>query len=297
MSQITKVFGLLVLVSMIGCESEKQLDSSQGIASWVPGLPKKGDIDKLFRSRVSDPSFMALPFVSDSIQVTIVKGSSTDTGELIHYFCAFYSDTTTMWIPMFTYTDSSGKLCANIEIESSYQGTKFYPLSISYLPASSMVTYKYYPPVDMMPELGTAMQPGQLLPEIVARYPDGRSVDFDSLKKQILVLSWWEDQCTDCRENLPGLNQLAQKYMDAGNVAFLSVSNRSLSDIQMLPEGERGPFEIVTTDSAGAALFGTGSPRLVLVVPPGIVVFSKGGVLNETFETIDYTIDKLRRQI
>lgn len=56
------------------------------------------------------------------------------------------------------------------------------------------------------------------------RSVDGKRVTLDSLKGKVIVMHFWFTDCLPCKQEMPQLNQLAARYRDRDEVAFLSVS-------------------------------------------------------------------------
>ena len=53
---------------------------------------------------------------------------------------------------------------------------------------------------------------------------DGKPITPESLAKKVVVLDFWASWCEPCRESLPYLEQVYQKYKDNAKVAFVAVS-------------------------------------------------------------------------
>ena len=75
------------------------------------------------------------------------------------------------------------------------------------------------PPAD--PE----MQPiGKTVPDFTFSDLAGGTVDRKSLSGKVVVLDFWFTECLPCRETMPKLDQVYQRYQDDDRVRFLAVS-------------------------------------------------------------------------
>jgi len=83
---------------------------------------------------------------------------------------------------------------------------------------------KYFIP----PDPRTVPDPAQLLnkpaPEFKFTDLSGKPVSLKDLAGKVVYLDFWGPQCTPCRQMLPMLEKVFQKYKDNPNVAFLAVS-------------------------------------------------------------------------
>ena len=60
--------------------------------------------------------------------------------------------------------------------------------------------------------------PNAVAPDFTLRGADGRNVRLDELRGQVVLVNFWATWCGPCREEMPRLNTLYEKYRKSGFV-------------------------------------------------------------------------------
>jgi peroxiredoxin len=60
--------------------------------------------------------------------------------------------------------------------------------------------------------------PNAVAPDFTLRGSDGRNVRLDELRGQVVLVNFWATWCGPCREEMPRLNSLYEKYRKSGFV-------------------------------------------------------------------------------
>src|SRR5476651_1892449 len=60
--------------------------------------------------------------------------------------------------------------------------------------------------------------PNLAAPDFTLRGADGRNVRLDELRGQVVLVNFWATWCGPCREEMPRLNSLYEKYRKSGFV-------------------------------------------------------------------------------
>jgi len=63
-----------------------------------------------------------------------------------------------------------------------------------------------------------APAPNAVAPDFTLRGADGRNVRLDELRGQVVLVNFWATWCGPCREEMPRLNALYEKYRKSGFV-------------------------------------------------------------------------------
>ena len=69
---------------------------------------------------------------------------------------------------------------------------------------------------------------------------DGNTVELESLKGKVVVLTFWSTRCAICHSEIPKLNRLAEKYHDK-NVVFLGITMDN--DAKVSAYLQKNPFK------------------------------------------------------
>ncbi len=65
---------------------------------------------------------------------------------------------------------------------------------------------------------------GSMAPDFSITDLEGNTYSLKALKGKTIVLNFWFTSCAPCREEIPELNQLAERYKDNSSVIFLAVT-------------------------------------------------------------------------
>jgi len=139
---------------------------------------------------------------------------------------------------------------------------------------------------------------GKAVPDFTFTDLDGNPVTPASLKEKIVVMDFWATWCGPCRQSLPLLNKVYEKFKDNEKLAFLAVSvdqpnveNKQLRE--MLDNlGVRVPVaRDLQRQSTEFKI--SGIPSMFILGPDGIVQDYEIGGNPEVAATLPEKIDKL----
>jgi peroxiredoxin len=124
-----------------------------------------------------------------------------------------------------------------------------------------------------------AVAPGAAAPSFALPARDGGRVQLEDLRGQVVMLNFWATWCGPCRQEMPLLAQLQQKYEPLGfTLLGVNVEPDSAAAVAWL-KGVPVNFPILfDTDSAVASRFGVeGMPSSVLIDRTGKVRYVHRG--------------------
>jgi peroxiredoxin len=70
----------------------------------------------------------------------------------------------------------------------------------------------------LSPAAAATPTPNAAAPDFTLRGADGRNVRLDELRGQVVLVNFWATWCGPCREEMPRLNTLYEKYRKSGFV-------------------------------------------------------------------------------
>jgi len=122
-----------------------------------------------------------------------------------------------------------------------------------------------------------------------------------SFKNKVVVINIWSTQCGPCIAELPGLNDIVEKYQDK-DILFVALTNERKEMINnFLASGHTYKFQIIPYAKSiyYNQLDSFGFPRTIVVDKKGIIRFAFSGGVNSkkapelVKEKLIPTIDKL----
>jgi peroxiredoxin len=124
-----------------------------------------------------------------------------------------------------------------------------------------------------------AIAPGATAPAFKLAARDGGTVQLDELKGQVVMINFWATWCGPCRQEMPLLAQLAQKYEPLGfTLLGVNVEPDSAAAVAWLKNVPVSFPILFDTDSAVAGRFGVeGMPSTVFIDRAGKVRYVHRG--------------------
>lgn len=142
---------------------------------------------------------------------------------------------------------------------------------------------------------------GDALPAAIVRDWQGQPVNLADLRGNVVVIDFWASWCAVCRQALPSLDAIAQRYVGAP-VVFVGINIDKAR-----PPADRflAAYMPATTlrllhdpDGAVLARFGAeGMPAIYVVDPQGIVRFAESGYAPERLTAVDHVVRQYLSQM
>ena len=145
----------------------------------------------------------------------------------------------------------------------------------------------------------TALKAGSAAPTFAASSLDGSYYDLNSMRGQVVVLTFWSTKCAICRSEIPKLNSFASRF-DEKKVVFLAATMENQAKVE--PYLKTNPFKFhILPDSFGVLLqyadrdkqgnIDMGFPSYFVIDQAGTLAY-RGGGWDKTVE-LDSRISKL----
>jgi peroxiredoxin len=122
-------------------------------------------------------------------------------------------------------------------------------------------------------------------PDITLTKLDGTSVKLSDLKGSPVFINIWTTWCPYCKEEMPDIESIYEKYKDQGLVvAAVSTDTASASEVKSFVEKNGYTFDVYydPESSVPEALgLGSGIPQSVFITKDGKIAQTYGGMLDE----------------
>ena len=129
-------------------------------------------------------------------------------------------------------------------------------------------------------------------PQIDGTTLDGIELTSESLRGQLVVANFWFTTCAPCIGEIPGLNQLADKF--GGKVRFLAFATDPPERVKQFLQDHEFRYEIVPSSSRLAGAFGVeGYPRHYILDRDGYIVWKAQGANPKNIKLLEAVLERL----
>ena len=118
----------------------------------------------------------------------------------------------------------------------------------------------------------------------------GEKVSSNQFKDKFIVINWWATWCKPCREEIPGLNDMAGKYIDNDNVKFIAITDDPKSRIIDFLKTHEFNYEMAFADQEVRTFFGNSYPVNLIVDPEGKITYLSKGAHSNTPREIENSL-------
>ncbi len=129
--------------------------------------------------------------------------------------------------------------------------------------------------------------PGMILESIGGEHFTSR--DF---KDQFVVINWWATWCAPCIKEIPGLNEMVDKYSQMENVRFIAITDDPKNRITSFLKTRDFNYEITFGNSEVRNLFGNSYPVNIIINPTGIITYHHSGASPQTPAEIESSLSQ-----
>lgn len=119
---------------------------------------------------------------------------------------------------------------------------------------------------------------------------NGEEFSTNQFKDKFIVINWWATWCKPCREEIPGLNEMAEKYNDNGNVRFIAITDDPKSRITDFLKTHGFIYEMAFADQEVRSFFGNSYPVNLIIDPGGKITYLSKGAHSNTPREIENSL-------
>ncbi len=285
--KISKIaFILILLIFAVGCKSEqKEKDGKNRIASnllsskIVPGFPEiltKVEKDLPFKIH----SYSKLNSNNDSIQIYV---GQLKQGNKFGEWVAIVPNDTLNQFQTITYNfDAENALENQFDIEYNNSKNRVSVRISDFDTVNYKVKYAWINTGKLsdtliVQKIEVPLAKGNYMKNIELTNINEEKININELNDEILVLNWWAVRCAPCRKEIPGLNELKEKYSDK-NVRFIAVTNDSKKDVKGFLKDNKFEYEMMFINQEDQNVFGNSYPKNFIIDSSNkITYYSEGG--------------------
>ncbi len=121
--------------------------------------------------------------------------------------------------------------------------------------------------------------PGAAAPEFTLKSLKGPNLSLKEYRGQVVMINFWATWCGPCRQEMPALNTLYEKYRRAGFVLFgINVDAESVNAVQMADKLRVAYPILFDTDKKASVLYQINAmPMTIIIDRDGKVRYVKKG--------------------
>jgi thiol-disulfide isomerase/thioredoxin len=120
---------------------------------------------------------------------------------------------------------------------------------------------------------------------------NGNKYDLKTLTDKVYVINFWFINCPPCKQEIPELNKVVEKYKDNKDVVFIAIALDSKSDLKEFLKTTPFNYNIVDDGKYFAQKYEVdGYPTHVIVGKDSLIKFSTIGLAGNTVFWIEKTI-------
>lgn len=141
---------------------------------------------------------------------------------------------------------------------------------------------------------GLSLNPGDPLPQFVVEMNDGESISTESLKGKVPVIVFFNTGCSDCRQELPVINNLFLKYKDDIRVKIVPIAREESADEikeYWASNGLSMPWSAQENRDIYSLFAPSIIPRIYIADPQGIIRFAYDDASLPSVDTLEKDID------
>lgn len=106
---------------------------------------------------------------------------------------------------------------------------------------------------------------------------------------KIIVINWWATSCLGCVEEMPGLNQLVEKYPN-DKVEFIAIVGDKANHAKFISNHKFNYLQGFG-DKKLTKLFGGAFPRNIILNKEGVILYNHAGGLKDTHLELEKIIE------
>ena len=120
---------------------------------------------------------------------------------------------------------------------------------------------------------------------------DGGKLALDDFKGKYLVINWWSITCRPCLLEMPGLNEMVEKYKTRPDVEFIAIAPDEKEQLEKFLTKRDFDYQQTLSNTEVTSTFGLSWPKHIVVNPQGTVTFLFIGGYADVHKEIEKHLD------
>lgn len=283
------ILGFIFSISIYAQTNEKFLSTK-----FVSGYPK--NIEPIKKQLgLENLTYANLETGIDSIK--IVFGELTQRNRNGYWISSFFNNNLISFSTASLIEDKSSEyLSNNIDIKLDNSSKKI-SLYVKHNPNTNEIFYSWLAGDKRQNELTIQkiekpLDKNKSLPEFNLTTLTDKNILSTDFRGKFLVINWWATTCAPCRQEIPGLNKLVDKFSSDSNIVFLAIAFDEKDRVENYLNSNVFKYVQTLGDKNVSKIFGESFPKNLIVNPDGkITYYSEGGNEN-TYLKIEEELSK-----
>jgi thiol-disulfide isomerase/thioredoxin len=285
------LFGLIFTGALQAQKQESYLTSK-----FISGCPT--EIEPYTKQLgFSNLSYLNLETGIDTLKV--VFGRCTHRGQNGYWISSYINNNLVTFSAVSLLKNELSQSLTNIVDIGYDNSSKKISVQLIHNPSSDEIQYLWVnnnqkSKIATIVKIEKPIQKGKRFPPTKFTSLNGDSISVKDFIGKIIVINWWATGCAPCRQEIPSLNKLVEKYKSKLDVVFLAVAYDNKKDLEYYLTYNEFKYSQTFGDKEVSKLFGESFPKNIIVNPQGVITYySEGGNENRYME-ID---NELKRQM
>ena len=284
------IFGIIVSTSIYA-----QTNSEYKSSKFILGCPKEIETikDQLGFKNLSYANFET---GVDSIKVVFGKLTQGNTNG--YWIASYFSNNMSSFSTVSLERDALSDFLKNdIDIKLDNSSKKI-SLSVKYNPTTNEILYSWLDGDEKSDKLAVQkierlLAENKILPELNLKTLANKDISSTDFTGKFLVINWWTQTCAPCRQEIPGLNKLVDKFRSNTNIVFLAIAFENKENIENYLKVNEFKYMHTLGDKNALKIFGGSFPKNIIVNPDGRIAFYSEGGNEQTYLKIEEELLKL----
>lgn len=196
-------------------------------------------------------------------------------------------------------SDSMGILSHDVDFGLS-QGSEKVSVRILFDPKTEKVFYQWLTKdgsskTATIQKLQRSIEENETMPPFSVETLEGDRLALEDFKGKTLVINWWATTCAPCLLEMPGLNEMVEKYKSRTDVEFIAIADNEKASLEKFLSKRDFFYQQTLSNAEVAFTFGPSWPKHIVVNPHGTVTFYLAGGNADIHEVIEKHLDSQLR--